>query len=301
MDRVKKSIHYYCNDTRNGKYAGQGICVAVLDTGIAHHPDFAGRIIAFKDCVYGRRTPYDDNGHGTHVAGILAGDGKMSGGLFAGMAPKVSLVAVKVLDRKGEGDIKQILEGIRWVKQNTRRLGVRIVNLSVGAKAGIDKKKEEWLVEAVEQLWDMGVVVVVSAGNYGPAEGTISVPGTSRKVITVGAAVHPEWKNCSGQGPTAACVIKPDVYAPGFQITSCSHMFRYNGNYYTSKSGSSMATPVVSGAAAVLLSKYPRIGNVEVKLRFLRCQEKILDTHSLLLYDSTGDKCERDIRAGIVI
>jgi len=292
LDRVKKRIHYYCRETEKGKYAGQGICVAVLDTGIAPHPDMEGRIAVFKDCVYRKRMPYDDNGHGTHVAGILAGSGKMSGGRFSGMAPEARLAVVKVLDKKGEGDIRQILEGIRWVKQNKRKLGIRIVNLSIGAKANMDKLKEEWLVEAVEQLWNLGIVVVVSAGNYGPEEGTVAVPGTSRKVITVGAVPNPGWNSQSGRGPTDACVVKPDVYAPGFRITSCNAMFRYNRSYYTVKSGSSMATPIVSGAAALLLSKYPEMRNVEVKLRFLRCQEKILDTTSLLLYDSTGDKCE---------
>lgn len=292
MDRVKKRIRYHCSDTLHGKYEGRNVCVAVLDTGIALHPDFSGRIAGFKDCVYGKRLPYDDNGHGTHVTGILAGDGRMSGGRLAGMAPKAKIVSVKVLDEKGQGDIRQILEGIRWVKQNKKRFGIQIVNLSVGAKAGIDKKKEEWLVEAVEQLWDQGVIVVVSAGNYGPGKGTIAIPGNSRKVITAGAVGAAGDKNCSGQGPTETCVVKPDVSAPGFHIVSCSHRFKNRKNYYTEKSGSSMATPVISGAAALLLSKYPGMGNVEVKLRFLGCQEKILDTRSLLLYDSSGDKRE---------
>lgn len=292
MDRVKKKTHYWCADTINRRYTGAGARVAVLDTGIALHPDFHGRIIAFKDCIHEREKIYDDNGHGTHVAGILAGDGRMSGGTLAGMAPGAEIVAVKVLDEKGDGDINHLLSGIHWVKRNGRRLGIRIVNISVGARYDIDKKKEAWILGAVEQLWNMGMVVVISAGNYGPGRGTVAVPGTSRKVITVGALTDGKEVGCSGQGPTDECVVKPDIVAPGYQILSCNSGFRMTGRAYVVKSGTSMATPVVSGAIALLLSKYPNMSNVEVKLRILECQEKILDTSFLLLYDSTGDKSE---------
>lgn len=267
MDKVKKVVNYYCSDTVNKRYTGQQVGVAVLDTGIAPHPDFKGRIAAFKDCIHGRKTLYDDSGHGTHVAGILAGDGRMSKGLLSGIAPGARLCIVKVLDEKGEGDIQYIMEGVRWIKKYLDLLGIRVVNISVGAKAGIDEKKESWLVEAVEQLWDMGVVVVVSAGNYGPERGTIAVPGTSRKVITVGAVNSGAKTGCSGNGPTRECIVKPDVMAPGYQIISCNSVSRYSRKPYTVKSGSSMATPVVSGAAALLLSKYPDMSNVEMKLK----------------------------------
>jgi len=267
MDKVKKEVHYMCSDTINRKYAGNQVGVAVLDTGIVLHTDFRGRIKAFKDCINGRNMPYDDSGHGTHVAGILAGDGWMSKGVLAGMAPQANLYIVKVLNEKGEGDIRQILEGVRWVKSNSKKLGIRIVNLSVGAKSGIDREKEEWLLEAVEQLWDMGLVVVVSAGNQGPGEGTVAIPGTSRKVITVGASQEGKEAACSGRGPTGECVVKPDVMAPGYQIISCNNAPGSAGKFYTIKSGTSMATPVVSGAIAVLLSKYPDMSNVEVKMR----------------------------------
>lgn len=267
MDKLKREVHYGCADTAEGKYKGSGIGVAVLDTGIAPHPDFQGRVMAFKDCVHGKSRIYDDSGHGTHVAGILAGDGRMSEGVFSGMAPGAGLCVVKVLDKKGEGDIRHILEGIRWVKRHGKRLGIRVVNLSVGAKSDIGKNKEGWLLEGVEQLWDMGFVVVVSAGNYGPEKGTVAIPGTSRKVITVGAAHAGKHAGCSGRGPTGACVVKPDVVAPGHQITSCSHRLGTSGRPYTAKSGTSMATPAVSGAVALLLSKYPDMNNVEVKMR----------------------------------
>ena len=270
MDKVKKQVQYHCEDTVNRKCTGKGVSVAVLDTGISPHPDLVGRIKAFKDFVNDKENIYDDNGHGTHVAGILAGDGRMSKGVLSGMAPEAELIAVKVLDKKGEGSTSQILEGIRWIERNWFRLRIRIVNISVGAKKELESEKERLLVEAVERLWDAGLVVVVSAGNYGPGKGTIAVPGTSRKVITVGS-IQKEFpkEGCSGEGPTEECVVKPDVLAPGYQIISCNR-FGYpyrNTAPYTVKSGTSMATPVVSGAIALLLSKYPEMGNVEVKLR----------------------------------
>ena len=117
MDRVRKEVHYGCIDTIEKNYGGQNVGVAILDTGLFPHPDFSGRVAAFKDCVNGRRGLYDDSGHGTHVAGILAGDGKMSNGLLAGMAPMARLIIVKVLDEKGDGDIRQLLEGVQWIKK----------------------------------------------------------------------------------------------------------------------------------------------------------------------------------------
>ena len=125
-------------------------------------------------------------------------------------------------------------------------------------------------------LWDAGLVVVVSAGNYGPKDGTIAIPGSSRKVITVGVTggsqivnVHSqkEW-NYSGRGPTKQCVVKPDLTAPGTKVISCNGQYTHRWKKpYISKSGTSMATPVVAGAIACLLSKYPDMTNVEVKLR----------------------------------
>ena len=171
MDRVRQLVRYWCDDTFSGKCLGKGVTAAVLDTGLAPHPDFRGRVRVFLDLTKGKkqlRQPYDDSGHGTHVAGILAGDGRMSGGLLAGMAPEAELVILKVLDEKGEGSIEDILRGIRWVEENAARLGIRVVNISVGAKSGLGEEKERRLLSAVETLWDQNLVVTVSAGNQGP-------------------------------------------------------------------------------------------------------------------------------------
>lgn len=268
MDKVKLAINYWCDDTRNGLCKGKGVGIAVLDTGLAPHPDLTGRVKAFKDCVHGKEALYDDSGHGTHVGGVLCGNGRMSGSVFAGMAPESELVVVKMLDEKGEGSIEQMTRAVDWLKSNWRKYGIRIVNISVGAKAGVHRQKEEQIVRKVEELWDEGMLILVSAGNYGPGKGTVTIPGTSRKVITVGAIANEEKGfDCSGEGPTEACVIKPDLLAPGYRIISCNAGWRKTGKPYTIKSGTSMATPVVSGVMALLLSKYPDMGNVEAKLR----------------------------------
>ena len=143
MDRVKKRVGYWCDGVGMRSEQGRGIRVAILDTGIAAHPDFKGRIVSFEDCVNRRKLLYDDSGHGTHVAGILAGDGRMSKGVLAGMAPKAELCIVKVLDAKGEGRIDDILRGLCWTGENAGRLGIRVVNISAGAKEGFDERKEK--------------------------------------------------------------------------------------------------------------------------------------------------------------
>ena len=269
MDRVKKMVHYWCDDIKKRKLTGKGVTVAVMDTGLSVHPDFKGRIVGWRDCIYRKQSCYDDNGHGTHVAGILAGSGRMSDGILSGIAPGCQMVIVKVLDQKGEANVESILAGLRWVESNYRKYGIRIVNLSAGAGNHLEERKEKMLIQAVERLWNMGMVVVVSAGNNGPGEGTIAIPGNSRKVITVGAVKtgKAEKRSCSGAGPTKECVVKPDVVAPGYQIISCNSQIHGKKDAYTVKSGSSMATPVVSGAVALLMEKYPKITNVEVKLR----------------------------------
>ena len=111
------------------------------------------------------------------------------------------------------------MQGLKWVEMNHRKYKIRIVNLSAGAGENLEPGKEKMLIEAVEHLWDLGLVVVVSSGNNGPGEGTIAIPGNSRKVITVGAVQteKAEKGSCSGSGPTKECVVKPDVIAPGYR------------------------------------------------------------------------------------
>ncbi|MEF9941278.1 MAG: S8 family peptidase [Lachnospiraceae bacterium] len=258
------------------RYMGQGIGVAILDTGIGNHPDLAHRVIAFRDILGGKRYPYDDNGHGTHVAGILCGSGVLSKGLYGGLAPKSQVIVVKVLDKKGDGTIHNVIAGLRWVLLHQSQYHIRIVNISIGTLPHEGSREEQHLLQMVEQLWDSGMIVVVAAGNYGPKPGSVTSPGVSRKVITVGSASDQYYmkegvrkiRSYSGRGPTKDCICKPDIVAPGSGIASCNVGYLFHErNGYTKKSGTSMATPIVSGAIAVLLSKYPDMSNVEVKLR----------------------------------
>lgn len=289
MKWVKQTVHYWCKDTADSRYLGTGICAAILDTGIALHPDLKDRVAGFRDFTGSSIKCRDDSGHGTHVAGILAGNGISSGGTYAGMAPRTDLLIGKVLDREGNGNVDNVISGIQWVMESAVSCGIRIVNISVGTQPDLAQSQKDRLQKAVEELWDMGLIVVVSAGNYGPRSGTVVVPGNSRKVITVGVPDSPssfsrsrrEQINYSGRGPTNECVIKPDIFAPGTGILSCNSRFSFPGEPpYIMKSGTSMATPVVSGALACLLSKYPDMTNVEVKLKLRESCMKIPGTES---------------------
>ncbi len=257
------------------QYTGRGIGLAVMDTGAFLHPDFRDRVVAFQDMVRRRRECYDDNGHGTHILGIAAGDGRMSGGRCAGMAPGAHLIAVKVLDWRGNGSVENVLAGVDYLLARQKVLGIRVVNISMGAFDEEGMQEDSELVRGVERLWDAGMVVLAAAGNNGPAPMTIATPGISRKLITVGCSddekeTHIDgsrMRNYSGRGPTRACVCKPDLVAPGCEIISCTRIFRSSDPPYTVKSGTSMATPMVAGAIACLLEKYPTMTNVQVKLR----------------------------------
>ena len=263
---------------------GRGITIAILDTGVASVADLTlpnNRILAFKDIVNGKSTPYDDNGHGTHVAGIAGGNGLRSNGKYMGIAPECNIVAVKVLDKYGRGNSADALAGIQWVLDNKEKYNIRIANLSVGTP---ESNNKDPLVRAVEILWDNGIVVNVAAGNNGPKPSTITSPGISRKIITVGAVDdHKEvhiWGNnlvnFSGRGPTSECIIKPDIVAPGSNIVSCltptpikseqsDTEIKVIQKHYMELSGTSMATPIVSGAIALLLQKHPDLKPDDVK------------------------------------
>ena len=252
------------------KYTGKGIGVCILDTGIYEHIDFTGRIWAFYDFLAFKRRPYDDNGHGTHVAGLVAGDGTASMGKYRGAAPGCGIIALKVLDRYGTGSQDDVLRALRWIREYRQQYRIRVVNISVGTTCN-SKRNHARLLESVEQLWDEGVVVVTAAGNQGPRPGSITAPGSSKKVITVGSSDLLEGRSAiSGRGPTAECVCKPDIVAPGNKIMSCVPGKPYS---YGVKSGTSMSTPLVTGAIACALEKNPALTNTDIKTMLMNSAE----------------------------
>lgn len=264
MRRVKQLVHAH-NVYKKG-YNGRGVCAVILDTGAYLHKDLRKQIRGFKDFTADKRECYDDNGHGTHVAGIFCANGSLQG-----MAPGARVIVLKVLDRSGNGNTKRVLEALEWVEKNKAIYNIRILNFSVGFLPGADDEDENRIVDKLDQLWDDNVVVVAAAGNNGPGRGTVTVPGISRKIITVGASDdNSPGRNMphgySGRGPTGCCIVKPEIVAPGTNILSLDH----RGNYYVKKSGTSMATPVVCGALALALQKKPQLRPEELKLALCR-------------------------------
>ncbi|XEC96331.1 S8 family peptidase [Paenibacillus tarimensis] len=266
---------------------GKGVTIAVVDTGIYPHSDLSGRIVNFVDFINQRTEPYDDNGHGTHCAGDAAGDGAASMGKYRGPAPEANLVGVKVLDKMGAGSLETVMQGIDWCIQyneNNPFDKIDIISLSLGSQAQPHKKEnDDPMVKIVEEAWTSGIVVVVAAGNEGPESKTIASPGISDQVITVGALDDSntagekdddEVASFSSRGPTIYDQIKPDILAPGVNIISLrapnSYLDKLQktnrvGSDYFVLSGTSMATPICAGVAALIKEWNPGATPQEIK------------------------------------
>jgi serine protease AprX len=261
---------------------GRGVTVAVLDTGVASVPDLAGRLVQVRNDLTGQTTPCknlsgeldcnDRYGHGTFIAGLIAGNGASSGGTWKGVAPEASILSVKAAGADGAADVSNILAAIQWVVSFKDRYNIRVLNLSLGTDS-----KQDWKVDplnyAVERAWAAGMTVVVSASNEGPDPGTITKPADDPWVITVGATddrgttgvSDDRLPDFSGRGPTAQGLAKPDVAAPGAHVISLrapgstidtTYPYYVDGSYRRG-SGTSMATGVVSGVAALTLQANP--------------------------------------------
>ena len=288
-------------------FTGAGVGVAVIDSGIATwHDDLTNhssvsypygdqRVAAFVDFVNGQTLPYDDEGHGTHVAGIIAGNGQDSSGRQSGVAPDASLVSLKVLDANGRGTVANAIAALDWVLAHHAQYNIRVVNLSVGAVV----QESYWtdpLTLATKRLVDAGITVVTAAGNRGrnadgqTQYGGISAPGNAPWVLTIGASStngstrrdDDTMASFSSRGPTFIdWAAKPDLVAPGYGTISLSDPF---GVFYTSKaqyllpgtvvtgnlpylslSGTSMAAPVVAGTIALMLQANPALTPNAVK------------------------------------
>ena len=211
---------------------GRGIGIAVVDSGVAAHPDLGSRLVAAIDFTAASPAVStdplgDQGGHGTHVAGLAAGDGTASAGEYTGMAPQANIVDVRVIDATGSSNISTVLRGLQWVLANRATYNIRVVNLSLGAPAAASYTLDP-LATAAEILTFAGIVVVVAAGNTGPNAGTIMSPGYDPYVITVGAVDDngtvatddDSIASFSSRGPTADGATKPDLVAPGRKMVS---------------------------------------------------------------------------------
>ncbi|WP_329454966.1 S8 family serine peptidase [Streptomyces sp. NBC_01497] len=240
-------------------YQGQGVKVAVLDTGVDRsHPDLAGRVVEAKD-FSGSGNTDDHFGHGTHVASIAGGSGAASGGSRKGVAYHADLVIGKVLGDDGTGSESQIIEGMQWAVAE----GAKVVSMSLGTGAPSDGT--DAMSEAVNELTrSSGALFVVAAGNEGESgTSTVSSPGAADEALTVGAVDRDDsLAPFSSRGPrTGDGAVKPDVTAPGVGIVAARAAGTSLGDpvdeNYTSLSGTSMATPHVAGAAALLAQEHP--------------------------------------------
>ena len=266
-----------------------GVGVAIVDSGIAPTDDFAGRITGFYDFTQGgvATAPYDDYGHGTHIAGLIGSSGKLSNYEYQGIAPDVRLIGFKVLNGVGLGNTSDVIKAIEYIIANKDRLNVHIVNLSLGHPIYAPAQQDP-LVQAVEKASAAGLIVVASAGNVGqnpqgdPGYTGITSPGNAPSAITVGATMarNTTTRNddvvapYSSRGPTwFDAFAKPDVVAPGHNLTSETSVSSYlykllNAGHVTATcgqpllalSGSSMATGVTSGVVALMVQAHNQSG-----------------------------------------
>jgi serine protease AprX len=302
---------------------GSGIGIAVIDSGVYNHDDLqnangtASRIVYSESFVAGDPSTGDPYGHGTHVAGILAGNGRDSASgypeQYLGIAPKANIINLRVLDANGAGTDSQVIAAIQRAVQLKATYNIRIINLSLGRNV-FESAALDPLCQAVESAWKAGIIVVAAAGNAGRDNSlgtlgyaTIQAPGNDAQIITVGATktngtptrLDDYVASYSSKGPTLLDhVVKPDLVAPGNRIVSLaapssllSSLTSLNvqpittcvlnllglktcttgaSGKYLRLSGTSMATPVVAGAAALMLQKDPTLTPDAVKARMMK-------------------------------
>ena len=276
---------------------GAGVTVAVVDSGISAHPALAGKVIAAVSKVSGDPSTNDAHGHGTHIAGIIAGNSTASTNVTSlyrgGIAPGVKLVNVRVLGADGTGWTSDVIAGIEWVIQNRSKYNIRAINLSLGHPV-TEPSTTDPLCIAVMKATAAGIVVIASAGNSGKADdgtpilGGITSPGNSPYAITVGAMntkgtvtrTDDVMTTYSSRGPTKfEHAVKPDVVAPGNKIVSLEtsgsylqrnysqfHMAGEWGNSYMHLSGTSMSAAVVTAGVAMLMQANPNISATQLKI-----------------------------------
>ena len=257
---------------------GRGVTVALLDTGISHVQDLGERVVARVDFTPGGDGE-DDYGHGTHLAGVIAGNGAASGGKWRGVAPGANLVSVKVAGPDGSTDVSVVIAALQWVVTHRAEYGIKVLNLAFGTDS-LQPYAVDPLNAAVERAWAAGITVIVSSGNRGP--GTVNKPGDDPYVITVGAVdvkgtamrQDDEVAPFSSSGRTPDGFEKPDLVAPGTTIVATRDAGStidtlhpeavLDGDYFKG-TGTSQAGAVVSGVAALLYQVNPLLKPNQVK------------------------------------
>ena len=265
---------------------GQGVTVAVLDTGIDNLPDFSGRLIGGVDLTGGNDPFQDGYGHGTFVAGLIAGDGASSDGQYSGEAPGANLVSIKVAGATGVTHLGTLITGPAVGRRSPGPYGIRVLNISLGFQP-FESTVINPLDQAVQAVWNAGIAVVASAGNAGPFNGTILSPGDDPLVITVGAlddmatpsAAGDEMTDFSSVGPTSPDGwVKPDLVTSGRSVVSLAAPGSTIDTEYPSApvgaanfvgSGTSFSAAITSGAAALVLADNPGLTPDQVKARLL--------------------------------
>jgi subtilisin family serine protease len=246
-------------------FDGTGVDVAVLDTGAdTTHPDLTGKVVAEQNFTT-EATPVDNNGHGTHVAATVAGTGQGSGGLRKGVAPGARLLNGKVLEASGSGQVSWAIDAMEWAAAN----GAEVITMSL--QAGFSDGTDPFSQAVNELTASEGILFTIAAGNAGSASQTVTVPGTASSALTVGAVDKSDvLAGFSGRGPRLGdYAIKPDVTAPGVGIIAARAAGTSLGTpvdaLYTSLDGTSMATPHVAGAAAILKQEFPGWTPAQIK------------------------------------
>jgi len=326
---------------------GTGIGIAVIDSGVYQHDDLQtadmtkSRVVYSESFVPGDASTNDAYGHGTHVAGIVAGNGHDSAGRFFGIAPKANIINLRVLDANGGGSDSQVIAAINRAVQLKNQYNIRVINLSLGRPV-FESYTLDPLCQAAEAAWKAGIVVVTAAGNMGrdnsfgeQGYATIEAPGNDPNVITVGA-MSPQgtWTRTddivasySSKGPSLLDhILKPDIMAPGNKITSllspgstlsqiappsaiikptqltwlCDVFVGQSdcgstspGPQYMQLSGTSMATPVVSGGAALMIQANPNLTPDAIKARMMRSAWKG--------YPVRGNSWGRDVKGNLYL
>lgn len=275
------------------------IGIAVLDSGVALHPDIKDSVMAFRDFITEKSSfahdgkiafkksralsgsdfletqPYDDYGHGTHVCGILCGNGMLSDGKYRGIFPEGRLIVGKVLDSWGDGCAEDMIEGMRWVLQQKDSYGIRLLNISVGISGLKDREKLHGLQDMLLRITKAGILVICAAGNKGPSAGTLSALGEMPEIISVGCHdgnyFRMDPRRCDhycSRGKERAIPRKPDVVAPGTCIISCSRKYLNGsrfGNSYEERSGTSMSAPIVTGCLGRVLQMNPSLSPTQLR------------------------------------